>query len=111
VYQSFRMHPAQRVPSDGELPRVIAQDDAIAQEFVRMDAAPQSKAASSGWLRPESEYGGDTSSQTIDLPEPVQEKNQVVPTLLPQLRTPYWLWRKVDAGSTASFTPRQEGGL
>jgi hypothetical protein len=23
----------------------------------------------------------------------------------------YWLWRKVDAGSPASFTPRQEGGL
>jgi hypothetical protein len=26
VHQSFRVHPAQRVPSDGELPRVLIDD-------------------------------------------------------------------------------------
>ena len=40
VYQPFRVNPAQRVPPDLELARVIAQHDGVAQEFVRLDTAP-----------------------------------------------------------------------
>ena len=42
MHQPFRVHPAQRVPADVELPGVIAQHHGIAQEFVRLNAAPQS---------------------------------------------------------------------
>jgi hypothetical protein len=45
-----------------------------------------SKASSSGPLRPESEDGGGTSPQRIDHPEPEQEKNHTMATLLPLLR-------------------------
>jgi len=41
MHQPLRMHPAQRMPADVELPRIIAQDYGIAQEFVRLNAAPQ----------------------------------------------------------------------
>ena len=40
VHQPFRMDPAQRVPADGELPGIVAQHHGIAQEAMRMDAAP-----------------------------------------------------------------------
>ncbi len=39
--QPFRMNPAQRVPADIELTRVVAQHDGVTQEFVRLNAAPQ----------------------------------------------------------------------
>src|SRR3984885_2374907 len=42
VYEPLRMHPAQRVTADGELPGVIAQHHGVAQKSVRLDAAPQS---------------------------------------------------------------------
>ena len=41
MHQPFRMHPAQRVLADVELPGVIAQHHGVAQEFVRLNAAPQ----------------------------------------------------------------------
>ena len=40
MHQPFGMHPAQRVPSDGELPGIVAQHHGVAQEAVRVDAAP-----------------------------------------------------------------------
>jgi hypothetical protein len=40
MHQPFRVNPAQRMPADVELPGVIAQHDGIAQEFVRLNAAP-----------------------------------------------------------------------
>ena len=40
MYQPFRVNPAQRMPSDLELPRIITQHDSIAQELVRLNAAP-----------------------------------------------------------------------
>ena len=40
VHQPFRVDPAQRVPTDVELPGIVAQHHGIAQEFVRVDAAP-----------------------------------------------------------------------
>ena len=40
VHQPFRVDPAQRMPPDVELTGVIAQHDAIAEELVRLDAAP-----------------------------------------------------------------------
>ena len=41
VHQPFRVDPAQRVPADVELPGIVTQHDGIAQEFVRLNAAPQ----------------------------------------------------------------------
>ena len=41
MHQPFRVHPAQRVPGDVELPRVIAQHDGPGQKIVCPDAAPQ----------------------------------------------------------------------
>jgi len=40
VHQPFGMHPAQRVAAHGELPGIVAQYHGIAQEVVRVDAAP-----------------------------------------------------------------------
>jgi hypothetical protein len=40
MHQPFRMHSAQCVATDGELPSVIAQQHGVMQEAVRMDAAP-----------------------------------------------------------------------
>src|SRR5271166_1108576 len=40
MHQSFRVNPAQRVPTDIELAGVITQHDCITQEFVRLNAAP-----------------------------------------------------------------------
>lgn len=42
MHQAFRMHPAQRMPANVELPGVIAQHHALREEFVRLNAAPQS---------------------------------------------------------------------
>src|ERR1019366_4376607 len=39
--QPFRVDPTQRVPADVELPGIITQNHGIAQEFVRLNAAPQ----------------------------------------------------------------------
>ena len=41
MHQPFGMNPPQRVMSNVELPCVIAQHHGIAQELVRLDAAPQ----------------------------------------------------------------------
>jgi hypothetical protein len=40
MHQPFRMHPAQGVLADVELPRSVAQDDRILQETVRRPRAP-----------------------------------------------------------------------
>ena len=40
--QPFRVDPAQGGPPDGELPRIVNQQDGITQETVGMNAAPQS---------------------------------------------------------------------
>ena len=40
VHQPFGMRPAQRVAAHGELPSTVAQHHGIAEEVVRMDAAP-----------------------------------------------------------------------
>jgi hypothetical protein len=40
MHQPFRMNPAQRVPTDVELSSVIAQHHRLAEEFVRLNAAP-----------------------------------------------------------------------
>src|SRR5512133_1241077 len=39
--QPFCMHPTQRMPADGELASVVTDDHHIAQQSVRLDAAPQ----------------------------------------------------------------------
>src|SRR5271165_294582 len=41
VHQPFRVNPAQRVPADVELPGIVAQDHRVAEELVRLNAAPQ----------------------------------------------------------------------
>src|ERR1700694_1054160 len=41
VNQAFGMDPAQGMPADIELAGVVADDDALAQETVGLDAAPQ----------------------------------------------------------------------
>ena len=41
VHQPLRMHPAQRMPADGELAGVVADNHRLAQQAVRLDAAPQ----------------------------------------------------------------------
>ena len=41
VHQPFRVNPAQRVPSDIELPGVVAEHDGIAQEPMRLNTSPQ----------------------------------------------------------------------
>ncbi len=41
VHQPFRMHLAQRMPTDRELTGVIADNDGLAQQPVCLDAAPQ----------------------------------------------------------------------
>ena len=41
VHQPFRMHPAQRVLTDVELSRAIAQYHRILQEAVRVNGAPE----------------------------------------------------------------------
>ena len=40
MHQPFRMDPAQRMPADVELSGIIAQHHAVAEEFVRLNAAP-----------------------------------------------------------------------
>ncbi len=40
MHQPFRMHPAQRMSANIELPGVIAQNHRIAEELVRLNAAP-----------------------------------------------------------------------
>ena len=40
MHQPFRVHPAQRVLSDVELSGIIAQHHGVAEEFVRLNAAP-----------------------------------------------------------------------
>jgi hypothetical protein len=42
MHQPFRMYPAQGMPADGELSGIIAQQHGIAQEAMRVDAAPLS---------------------------------------------------------------------
>jgi hypothetical protein len=42
MHQPFRMYPAQGMLADGELSGVIAQQHGIAQEAMRVDAAPLS---------------------------------------------------------------------
>ena len=42
MHQPFRMHPAQRMMADVELSGIIAQHHGVAEEFVRLNAAPQS---------------------------------------------------------------------
>ena len=42
VHQPFRMHPAQRVPADGELSGIVAQQHGVVQEAVLVNAAPLS---------------------------------------------------------------------
>ena len=41
MHQPFRVNPAQRVPADIELTRVVAQHDGVTQEVVRLNAAPK----------------------------------------------------------------------
>ena len=41
MHQPFRVNPAQRVPADVELSGIIAQHHGVAEEFVRLNAAPQ----------------------------------------------------------------------
>ena len=41
VHQPLGVHPAQRVPADVELSGVVAENHGLAQEFVRVDAAPR----------------------------------------------------------------------
>jgi hypothetical protein len=41
VDQPFCMHPTQRMPADGKLASVVTDDHHIAQQSVRLDAAPQ----------------------------------------------------------------------
>ena len=41
MHQPFRVHPAQRVLADVELPGVIAQHHGVAEELMRLNAAPQ----------------------------------------------------------------------
>ena len=41
VHQPFCMHPAQRVLADGELAGVVTDNHHIAQQPMRLDAAPQ----------------------------------------------------------------------
>ena len=41
VHQPLGMDPAQRMPTDDELTGIVADDDGIAQEAMRLDAAPQ----------------------------------------------------------------------
>ena len=40
MHQPFRVNPAQRVPANGELTRVIAQHHGIARIFMRLNTAP-----------------------------------------------------------------------
>ena len=40
MHQPFRVDPAQRVPPDGELCGIVAQQYGLAQEAVGVDAAP-----------------------------------------------------------------------
>ena len=42
MHQPFRVNPAQRVPSDIELPGAVTEYDGVAQEPMRLNAAPQS---------------------------------------------------------------------
>ena len=55
VHQPLRMHPAERVPADVELACVVADNHHLAQQPVRLEAAPQ---------RP---FGGDTDRIRCDL--------------------------------------------
>jgi hypothetical protein len=41
VHQAFGMDPAEGMPADIELSGVVADDDGVGQEAVRLDAAPQ----------------------------------------------------------------------
>jgi hypothetical protein len=41
MHQPLRVNPTQRMPADVELPGIITQHDGLAQEFVRLNAAPQ----------------------------------------------------------------------
>ena len=55
VHQPFRMHPAQRMLADVELASIIADNHHLAQQPMRLDAAPQ---------RP---FGGDADWVRCDL--------------------------------------------
>jgi hypothetical protein len=41
VHQPLRMHPAQRMPANGKLAGIVADNHHVAQQPVRVDAAPQ----------------------------------------------------------------------
>ena len=41
MHQPLRVNPTQCVPADVELPGIVTQHDGIAEEFVRLNAAPQ----------------------------------------------------------------------
>ena len=42
MHQPFRVYPAQRMTADVELSSIIAQHHAVAEEFMRLNAAPHS---------------------------------------------------------------------
>ena len=42
MHEPFRVRPTQRVAADVELPGVIAENHRVAEEIVRLNAAPQS---------------------------------------------------------------------
>jgi len=58
MHQPFRVNPAQRVPADVELPGVVAQNHGVAQEFVRLNAAPQRRfGGDPHWVRRDLQRG------------------------------------------------------
>ena len=40
MHRPFGVNPAQRVPTDVELPGVITQNHGVTQKFMRLNAAP-----------------------------------------------------------------------